>query len=124
MHSVNPPHVVIGTNLVISALVFSKGRAAELRITWQNQRLQPLVSKSTATELIWVLKYPKFKLDAEDQEELLADYLPYCSSVNIPNPPPETPACRDQFDVPFSAIGLGRPSQIFSDWRSRFTEPR
>jgi putative PIN family toxin of toxin-antitoxin system len=106
MQSVSPPRVVIDTNLVLSALVFSKGRLTELRFAWQNQRLQPLVSKNTAAELIRVLKYPKFKLSADDQQQLLADYLPYCLSINIPNPPPETPACRDSFDVPFLQLAI------------------
>jgi predicted nucleic acid-binding protein len=31
---------------------------------------------------------------------LLADYLPWCTTVRIPNPPPITPDCRDPFDQP------------------------
>ncbi|MHB1437205.1 MAG: PIN domain-containing protein [Thiobacillus sp.] len=49
-------------------------------------------------ELIRVLAYPKFKLGDDDQQELLADYLPWCTTVRIPNPPPVTPDCRDPFD--------------------------
>ena len=102
----NPLRVVIDTNLVLSALVFAKGRLSELRFAWQNQRIQPLVSKYTAAELIRVLKYPKFKLSPDDQQELLADYLPYCHSIVIPNPPPVTPACRDEFDIPFLQLAV------------------
>ncbi len=95
------PRVVIDTNLILSALVFSQGRLTPLRLAWQDNRIQPLLSKVTAAELIRVLAYPKFKLSADDQQELLADYLPYCQSVVIPNPPPATPDCRDVFDLPF-----------------------
>jgi len=105
-HPKHQPRVVIDTNLVLSALVFAQGRLASLRFTWQNQRIQPLVSKDTATELIRVLQYPKFRLSADDQRELLADYLPYCLSIVIPNPPPVTPDCRDAFDVPFLQLAL------------------
>lgn len=96
-----PLRVVIDTNLVLSALVFSKGRLTPLRHAWRERRIQPLISRETAAELIRVLAYPKFKLSADEQQELLADYLPYCETVQIPNPPPATPDCRDHFDVPF-----------------------
>ncbi|RTL48504.1 MAG: putative toxin-antitoxin system toxin component, PIN family [Rhodocyclaceae bacterium] len=102
----NPPRVVIDTNLVLSALVFSQGRVTPLRLAWQNHHIQPLVSRATAAELLRVLAYPKFKLSADEQQELLADYLPYCKSVVIPNPPPATPACRDTFDVPFLQLAV------------------
>ena len=89
--------VVIDTNLIISALVFSQGKPAMLRRAWQHELFQPLISKATATELIRALNYPKFKLASHEQNELLADYLPWCQSVVIPNPAPKTPACKDVF---------------------------
>ena len=100
------PRVVIDTNLVLSALVFAQGRITPLRLAWQNQQIQPLISKTTAAELIRVLQYPKFKLSAADQQELLADYLPYCQTIVIPEPPPITPECRDAFDVPFLQLAV------------------
>jgi uncharacterized protein len=101
-----PPRVVIDTNLVLSALVFSGGRLTPLRLAWQGKRVQPLVSQATAAELIHTLAYPKFKLAAHEQEELLADYLPYCKAVRIPSPPPATPPCRNVCDVPFLQLAL------------------
>ena len=105
----SPPRVVIDTNLVLSALVFAHGRLTPLRQAWQAQRIQPLVSRITAAELIRVLAYPKFKLAPEEQQELLADYLPYCKTVQIPEPLSPTdkvPACRDAFDVPFLQLAI------------------
>lgn len=101
-----PPRVVLDTNLVLSALVFSQGRFAVLRHAWQEVRFVPLVSKTTIAELIRVLAYPKFKLNADQQGELLADYLPWCETVRIPNPPPATPACRDVYDQPFLQLAV------------------
>jgi putative PIN family toxin of toxin-antitoxin system len=95
------PRIVIDTNLVLSALVFAQGRLSPLRHAWQGTHCQPLVSSATAAELIRVLAYPKFKLTAAEQQELLADYLPYCTTVRMPARPPRTPACRDPFDLPF-----------------------
>ncbi len=101
-----PSRVVIDTNLVLSALVFAQGRLTSLRQAWQAHRIQPLVCRATAAELIRVLAYPKVKLTAEEQQELLADYLPYCKTIRIPEPPPKTPACRDAFDVPFLQLAI------------------
>lgn len=103
-----PPVVVIDTNLVLSALVFGGGRLSALRTAWQSGRCVPLVSTSTAAELLRVLAYPKFKLSAADREELLADYLPYCRSVRIPARLPKLPVCRDANDQMFielAAVG-------------------
>ena len=100
------PKVVIDTNLVLSALVFAQGRLSPLRHAWQGTHCHPLVSNATAAELIRVLAYPKFKLTAADQQELLADYLPYCTTVRMPAKPPATPTCRDPFDLPFLQLAV------------------
>ncbi len=103
-----PPVVVLDTNLVLSALVFPHGRSTELRHAWQGGRFKPIVSRATAAELIRVLAYPKFKLPTRDQEELLADYLPYCRTVKMPVRLPRLPICRDVHDQPFlelAAVG-------------------
>jgi uncharacterized protein len=101
-----PPRVVLDTNLVLSALVFAQGRLVALRHAWQGGYCVPLVSNATAAELIRVLAYPKFKLGDDEQQELLADYLPWCATVRIPNPPPPTPDCRDPLDQPFLQLAV------------------
>lgn len=103
-----PPIVVLDTNLVLSALVFASGRLALLRTAWLGGGCVPLTSKATASELIRVLGYPKFKLSADDRDELMADYLPYCRSVRMPARPPKLPQCRDANDqmfVELAAVG-------------------
>ena len=100
------PRVVLHTNLVLSALVFTHGRVAALRDIWQSGRCEPLISKPTVNELIRALGYPKFGLDPEEQRELLADYIPYCSTVSIPAKPPRTPPSRDSFDIPFLQLAI------------------
>ena len=98
--------VVLDTNVVLCALVFSQGRLVPLRQAWQQGRCRPLVSTVTTAELMRALQYPKFKLLAEEQEELLADYLPYCTTVRMPTKLPKTPPCRDPFDIPFLQLAL------------------
>jgi len=95
------PRVVFDTNVVMSALLFGGGISTRLRVVWQSGACVPLVSTATVQELIRVLAYPKFRLSADEQHELLADYLPYAMSVHIPQPTPTVPVCRDPFDLPF-----------------------
>ncbi len=98
--------VVLDTNVVLSALLFAQGRLAPLRVAWQQTHLRPLVSTATATELMRALAYPKFRLTADEQRELLSDYLPYCSTVRMPSVPPRTPECRDPYDIPFLQLAV------------------
>ena len=110
-----PPRVVIDTNLVLSALVFANGRLAPLRTAWRERRCIPLVSRTTAAELLRVLAYPKFRLSADEQAELLADYLPDCETVELPETLPRVPECRDRFDLPFLQLALvGRADVLIS----------
>ncbi|MFH7244029.1 MAG: putative toxin-antitoxin system toxin component, PIN family [Spirulina sp.] len=97
---------VLDTNVLVSALVFRQGTMATLREAWQAQRLTPLVSRVTATELIRVLAYPKFRLTRIEQDDLLADYLPYCEVVPMPPELPMVPNCRDPLDVPFLQLAV------------------
>jgi hypothetical protein len=75
--------VVLDTNCVISALLFSRQSMAWLRHSWQNADITPLASKDTVNELMRVLAYQKFKLSKADLALLLADFLPYTETVII-----------------------------------------
>jgi uncharacterized protein len=101
-----PVRVVLDTNVVLSALVFRGSAAGQLRLAWQNGLIVPLASTHTAQELVRVLAYPKFRLSALEQEELLADYLPYTQAVRVPQTPPQVPNCRDPDDVPFMHLAV------------------
>ena len=108
----SPLRVVLDTNLVLSALVFLAGRVASLRELWQQQQFLPLVSQPTLAELIRALGYPKFRLTLAEQEELLADYLPFCTTIAIPNPQPSVPLCRDPMDAPFLQLALAGQADV------------
>jgi len=110
-----PLRVVLDTNIVLSALVFGGGAAGRLRTGWQRGAWVPLASTATVQELVRVLAYPKFCLSAQEQEELLADYLPYTQTVRIPQPPPSVPSCRDPLDAPFMHLAVtGRADVLVS----------
>jgi putative PIN family toxin of toxin-antitoxin system len=96
--------VVLDTNVVLFALLFGAGRLAWIRRAWQHQKLQPLVCRETVNELLRVLAYPKFKLSAQEQQDLLGDFLPYAEVVALPTPWPALPACRDNKDQVFLVL--------------------
>lgn len=98
------PRVVLDTNTVVSALLFAKGRLAWIRQAWQSSTFVPLVDHDTASELVRVLGYPKFKLTRSDQETLLGDFLPYAETVPSYEWPTELPEIRDTKDVMFLAL--------------------
>jgi putative PIN family toxin of toxin-antitoxin system len=108
--------VVFDTNVILSALVFGGPATRRLRSMWQQGDCVPLVSTATGAELVRVLAYPKFKLSEAEQEELLADYLPYAQVMTVPQPPPPVPNCRDPFDLPFLHLAaFGKATLVTGD---------
>ena len=104
--------VVLDTNVVLSALVFRSGPPGQVRQAWQRGLVQPLVGTVTVQELVRVLAYPKLRLSPSEQDELLADYLPYAETVRIPQPPPRVPDCRDALDLPFMHLAVVGKAQV------------
>jgi putative PIN family toxin of toxin-antitoxin system len=98
--------VVFDTNTVISALLFSEGRLAWLRTVWRQGTIIPLISKATTEEIVRVLAYPKFHLDAAEQEELLGDFLPFAEIIEAVLPTGEIPICRDKHDQIFLKLAV------------------
>ena len=110
-----PARVVLDTSVVVSALVFDGGRLAWLRSAWRQERIRPLVSKATVSELLRVLAYPKFRLSLEEQRVLQAAYLPFCEPVTTTVPANRVRRCRDPFDRPFLSLALaGRADFLVS----------
>jgi putative PIN family toxin of toxin-antitoxin system len=110
-----PLPVVLDSNVVLSALLFTGGGAARVRMGWQSGRFVPLASSATVQELVRVLAYPKFALGAAEQEELLADYVPWVQVVRVPDPPPAVPRCRDPFDRPFLHLAVAGKALVSGD---------
>jgi putative PIN family toxin of toxin-antitoxin system len=109
------PRVVLDTNCIVSALLFSKGSLAWLRDAWMRQHFIPLVSQDTASELIRVLNYPKFQLDKNEQETILADFLPYAEVVHIEIVPKNLPALRDPANLIFLELAVyGKADALIS----------
>ena len=106
------PRPVLDTNVLVSSLLFRSSTLSWLPDAWRSGRIRPLASRRTTTELIRVLTYPKFALSAGDQQDLLDDYLPFCETVAVPEPPPTVPECRDPFDRPFLELALAGRADV------------
>ena len=91
--------VVLDTNVVLSALLFTHGQLNWLVGHWEAENCVPLISRVAAEELTRILAYPKFRLTADEQLEALASYIPYCEAVEIVMSCPVR--CRDAKDQPF-----------------------
>ena len=98
------PRVVLDTNCLVSALIFSRGKFAWLQEAWQTKRLIPLASRDTVSELLRVLAYPKFKLSPDEQGALLAEFLPFVETVKVETTPAGLPEIRDADNVIFLAL--------------------
>ncbi len=99
------PRVVLDTNCIVSALIFSRSNFAWLRDGWQARRFVALASRDTVRELLRVLHYPKFKLSHDEQEMLMAEFLPYVETVQIDTTPEGLPA-RDPDDILFLVLAV------------------
>jgi putative PIN family toxin of toxin-antitoxin system len=83
------------------------GRLAWLRQAWAKGQVVPIVSRETVSELLRVLRYPKFRLTDEDREALLGDYLPFAEIGEVSD---EALAvgirCRDPNDEMFIRLAI------------------
>lgn len=107
-----PIKVVLDTNCVVSALLFSKENLAWLRHAWQSETIAPVVNKATTAELLRVLHYPKFKLTQDEQHSLLAEYLPYTQVVTDTTLAAGLPTIRDQNDQMFLNLAVISQAEV------------
>lgn len=102
-----PPIVVLDTNIALDWLVFEDGGMPEL-IQAINHRLITLVTNAACTqELIRVLAYPNFGLDATAQAACSTRYKEFALSLSPPvSLPGPVPRCRDRDDQKFLDLAV------------------
>lgn len=106
-----PLRVVLDTNVLVSALLFNQGRLSWLRPCWQQGQLTPVLAEPTARELLRVLAYPKFRLQAAERERLLEDLLPWCESWTAAIPS-SAHRVRDPHDQVFLDLALAAATPV------------
>jgi uncharacterized protein len=110
------------TNVVVSALVFS-GSLRWLRQAWAAGAITPIVCRETIAELLRVLAYPKFRLDAAERELLLGEYLPFAETAVLPASLPELPVpCRDRDDAVFLHLAITSKADLLVSGDADLTE--
>jgi len=102
---------VLDTNVLVSALLFEKGRLSWLRPCWQQGQITPVLAEATARELLRVLAYPKFRLQPVDCERLLEDLLPWCESW-VAAIPSSQHRVRDPDDQMFLDLALAAATPV------------
>jgi putative PIN family toxin of toxin-antitoxin system len=110
--------VVLDTNVVLSALLFSRGKLAWLRDGWSSHGLAvsflPLICKSTVSELLRVLTYPKFQLSRDEIEVMLSGYVPFCETMRQWGriPTGRLPTCRDRHEQIFLELSAAGHADV------------
>ena len=86
---------------------------AKFRGLWESGKITPFTSKEAIKELMRVLAYQKFKLSRQDQDGLLADYLPFAQVADVLFVvPPNLPICRDPLDQMFLTLALASQADV------------
>lgn len=93
--------LVLDTNCLVSALLFSHGKLGRYRNLWQTGEITPITCESALAELTRVLGYPKFKLDRARIAMLLRDLLPFVEHHDFVNTSSEIMGLRDPADGVF-----------------------
>ena len=81
-----PVRAVLDTNVLVSALVFPTRRVSLKSRAWPSGRGHPLASRDVAAELIRVLTFSRFRLDVNQEQDLLDDQLPSVSRASCLTP--------------------------------------
>ena len=96
--------LVLDTNSVLMPITRTTSSDIWLRAAWEQQHIVPLTSSDTEAELLRTLRNRRFRIPEDQITDTAAAYLNYCERVAIPDPPPETPLCRDPDDQMFLAL--------------------
>ena len=105
--------VVLDTNVVVSASLFTKGHLTWIRESWANGRILPLIDTPCAEELVRVLAYPKFRLTQDDIAALLGAYLPFTETVDTANAKTSRlPRSRDPHDQKFLVLAQAGKADV------------
>ena len=98
-------NVVLDTNVVLSALLFS-GPTARLHALWTERRIVPVANRAMMHEYARVLAYPKFGLTGDEVAAALGeDVFPYFRIIRT-RTRQVTYAPRDPDDTPFLVAAL------------------
>ena len=103
------PRVILDTSTIIMPIIRPASSHRWLLDAWQDGLILPIISEDTQEELLKVMRYPQFEIAEEMIRPMADQYLRYCETVVIPNPPPFVAVCRDPTDQKF--VDLAKQSE-------------
>jgi uncharacterized protein len=102
--------VVLDTNVLVSALLFS-GELSKIYSMWKKRIIVPLFTRETFDEFQKVLVYPKFSLSTNEIKSILSDeVLPYFEVVDHTDN--AVGVCRDPDDDKFISCALSGGARV------------
>ena len=122
--------LILDTNVLLSALLSSRGAPAKLLAAWEQKLFALIISQELLTELRSVLRRPFFRARVRESEAELFIAILHDLANWYPNPPPsgDAPDLKDNFllapaaaskadflvtgDKPLLALKRHRPTQI------------
>lgn len=105
--------VVLDTNVVVSAILFTKGHLNWFREGWSKGKFLPLIDTACAEELLRVLAYPKFRLQVDEIQSLLGAYLPFTETIDTAKAKStKLPRCRDPHDQKFLTLAQAGKANV------------
>ncbi len=106
----HPKKVVLDTNILLSALLFT-GRASKITSLLENKTIVMVISKEILEEYIRALAYPKFSLTEEEIKSLVGEViLPLAKTVRPSELLEEV--CRDKEDDKFLACAKAAKADV------------
>ena len=106
----SPKRVVLDTNVLISALLFS-GRASEILDLLENRSIVLVISKEILGEYVTALAYPKFSLSEKEIKSIMNDFvLPGAETVSASEL--SEGVCRDPKDDKFLACAKAAKADV------------
>ena len=112
------PRVVLDTSTIIMPITRPGSSHRWLMDAWQDGQIIPLISEETQEEFLRVMHFARFEIAEEMIRPIANQYLGYCETVVVPNPPPATPTCRDPKDQKFVELAQqGRAQYLVSSDR-------
>lgn len=98
--------VVLDTNTVMALWHFHDPALERLRAALEAGEIKPFLRPDCREELRRVLAYAQFKIEAQTQASLLADYEALCTPLAQGEPDPALPRCRDGDDQKFLELAI------------------
>ena len=99
-----PPRVIFDNSAILNGLTPVPQRGSIIWHWMQTEAVQAITSDHLVIELTKTLAHPRFRLDAEAQATIVAEYLQYAELFELV--PSSGASCRDPKDIPVLDLAI------------------